>query len=54
MDVLAELPASEQERLARSEVKLLDNLDRLARRGAAVSKMAPRPLDEQSCAMTAA
>jgi hypothetical protein len=33
-DLLADLPAAEQQRLARSEVKLLDYLDRLARRGA--------------------
>jgi len=33
-DVLADLPGPERERLARSEVKLLDYLDRLARRGA--------------------
>jgi hypothetical protein len=33
-DLLADLPAPERERLARSEVKLLDYLDRLARRGA--------------------
>jgi hypothetical protein len=33
-DALADLPRSERERLARSEVKLLDYLDRLARRGA--------------------
>jgi len=31
MDVLADLPVPERERLARSEVKLLDHLDRLAR-----------------------
>lgn len=33
-DPLADLPAPERERLTRSEVKLLDHLDRLARRGA--------------------
>lgn len=33
-DLLADLPAPEREPLARSEVKLLDYLDRLARRGA--------------------
>lgn len=33
-DALADLPVIERERLARSEVKLLDYLDRLARRGA--------------------
>jgi hypothetical protein len=32
-DLLAEMPASERERLFRSEVKLLDHLDRLVRRG---------------------
>jgi hypothetical protein len=32
-DVLMDLPTPERERLARSEVKLLDHLDRLARRG---------------------
>ena len=32
-DLLADLPAAERQRLARSEVKLLDYLDRLARRG---------------------
>jgi hypothetical protein len=32
-DLLADLPASERERLKRSEVKLLDYLDRLVRRG---------------------
>ncbi|WFE53332.1 hypothetical protein [Micromonospora sp. WMMD1155] len=30
---LAELPTPERERLVRSEVKLLDHLDRLVRRG---------------------
>jgi hypothetical protein len=33
-NLLADLPAPERERLARSEVKLVDYLDRLARRGA--------------------
>jgi hypothetical protein len=33
VDLLAGLPELERERLARSEVKLLDYLDRLARRG---------------------
>ena len=33
-DALVGLPADERERLARSEMKLLDYLDRLARRGA--------------------
>jgi hypothetical protein len=33
-NLLADLPAPEHERLARSEVKLLDYLDRLTRRGA--------------------
>jgi hypothetical protein len=33
-DVLADLPAVQRDRLARSEVKLLDYLDRLTRRGA--------------------
>jgi hypothetical protein len=33
-DVLADLPAVQRDQLARSEVKLLDYLDRLARRGA--------------------
>jgi hypothetical protein len=33
-DALANLPTHERERLARSEVKLLDYLDRLARHGA--------------------
>ncbi|PYC72984.1 hypothetical protein C7C45_07745 [Micromonospora arborensis] len=32
-DLLADLPTAERERLARSEVKLLDYLDRLARQG---------------------
>ncbi|MFI6263201.1 hypothetical protein [Micromonospora sp. NPDC051006] len=32
-DLLADLPTPERERLARSEVKLLDHLDRLVRRG---------------------
>ncbi|BCJ63085.1 hypothetical protein [Polymorphospora rubra] len=32
-DLLADLPPSERERLARSEVRLLDYLDRLVRRG---------------------
>lgn len=32
-DPLADLPTPERERLVRSEVKLLDNLDRLVRRG---------------------
>jgi hypothetical protein len=32
-DLLADLPAPERERLERSEVKLLDYLDRLVRRG---------------------
>jgi hypothetical protein len=32
-DLLADLPIPERERLTRSEVKLLDYLDRLARRG---------------------
>lgn len=32
-DLLAGLPAPERERLGRSDVKLLDYLDRLARRG---------------------
>lgn len=32
-DLLAGLPESERERLARSEVKLLNYLDRLVRRG---------------------
>jgi hypothetical protein len=32
-DLLADLPVPEREELARSEVKLLDFLDRLARRG---------------------
>jgi hypothetical protein len=34
IDVLADLPVPERERLARSEVRLLDYVDRLARRGA--------------------
>jgi hypothetical protein len=34
IDLLADLPALERQRLTRSEVKLLDHLDRLARRGA--------------------
>jgi hypothetical protein len=33
LDLLADLPASERERLMRSDVKLLDYLDRLVRRG---------------------
>jgi hypothetical protein len=32
-DLLADLPTAERERLARSEMKLLDYLDRLVRRG---------------------
>ena len=32
-DALADLPAHERERLSRSEIKLLDHLDRLVRRG---------------------
>ncbi|WP_433345474.1 hypothetical protein [Micromonospora sp. CA-111912] len=32
-DLLADLPTPERERLVRSEVKLLDYLDRLVRRG---------------------
>ncbi|MEV7227203.1 hypothetical protein AB0M79_09290 [Polymorphospora sp. NPDC051019] len=32
-DPLADLPAPERERLTRSEVRLLDHLDRLVRRG---------------------
>ncbi|MEV6525359.1 hypothetical protein AB0M43_25730 [Longispora sp. NPDC051575] len=32
-DLLAELPAAERERLARSELTMLDHLDRLVRRG---------------------
>jgi hypothetical protein len=33
-NLLADQPKTEQERLTRSEVRLLDYLDRLARRGA--------------------
>ena len=40
-DLLADLPTLERERLTDSEVKLLDHLDRIVRRGAWTSR--PRP-----------
>ncbi|MER7892609.1 hypothetical protein ABTX15_22595 [Micromonospora sp. NPDC094482] len=45
-DLLADLPVRDRERLARSEVKLLDHLDRLVRRGSWA--MGPQPGERDS------